>query len=126
MNRGSLSGVRHQTAEAVLHAERVWHEACALHDLARLDALAGDEFTVIAPDGAVTFRDKALHFCARMNPAAENSTLDQVDVRLYENVAVIIGRRQSRSSNPTRFMDVFVFRDSRWQIVAADFNQIRG
>jgi hypothetical protein len=49
----------------------------------------------------------------------------------YANVAVVTGRNTVKGtfarkdiSGPTRFTDVFVWRDGRWQCVATQFGRI--
>jgi len=59
-------------------------------------------------------------------------TVDEPRVMLYGNTAVVTGRvtiqRKDKDGNPvvrqSRFTDVFVWRDSRWQIVAGHSSRI--
>ena len=99
--------------------------------------LARDRATIerlIAPDWAVThvagqrltradvFRDMFESDATRM----ESTTVDDIDVRLFGDTAVVTGRTHasgSQSGAPfdvrLRFTDVFVRRSDQWQAVAS-------
>ena len=61
----------------------------------------------------------------------ESGSIDDLNVRVFGNVAVVTGRsvlagsyQGNRASVVQRFTDVFVKRDGRWQVVASQGTQV--
>ena len=58
--------------------------------------------------------------------------VDDMNVRLYDRIAVVTGRVTTKrlvkgqaTTSQSRFTDVFVSRDGRWQLVAGHSSRIR-
>ena len=112
------------------------------HELAVAWA-ARDRTTIerlIAPDWAVTHIEgrrltRAAVFQMMFGSdvtQSEPSTVDEVDVRLFGDAAVVTGRTHARGTQAgvpyditLRFTDVFVRRDARWQAVASHAAEVR-
>jgi hypothetical protein len=116
------------TAESVAVAEELVglsHElvrAVQEHDTARLDSLLAEEFSLDGAAGTLA-RDELLDAAAGAYAIEEFSYIE-IDPELYGNTAVVVSRyRQTArlgkrdASGELRVTDVWVRRDSRWQIV---------
>jgi len=106
-----LVGLSHELVRAVQE-----------HDVARLDSLLAEEFTLDGAAGTLT-RDELLDAAAG-EYAVEDFSYLEIDPELYGNTAVVVSRyRQTAkigdrdASGELRVTDVWVRRDGRWQIV---------
>jgi ketosteroid isomerase-like protein len=111
--------------EEVLQAEREWVRAHQELDVAALDRLMAEDYTIIDSRGAVRGKVETLASYQSQTRNWESADSDEYDVRVYGDTAVIIGRWRARGSNAgeafdyaARFMAVYVKRGGRWQIVA--------
>ena len=110
--------------EEVLQAERAWVEAHRQLDLAAIERLMGEDYTIIRSDGSVIGKAEALASYASGTREWESAESDQYQVRLYGETAVLIGRWRAKGVNTgqtfdyaARFTAVYVKRDGRWQLV---------
>ena len=92
------------------------------HDTTRLDSLLAEEFSLDGAAGTLA-RDELLEAAAGTYAIEEFSYLE-IDPELHGNTAVVVSRyRQTArlgkrdASGELRVTDVWVRRDSRWQIV---------
>lgn len=103
-------------------------------DKAFFERIEADEF--IFTDSAGGLTTKAEDVASLDKPAGEFKLVsyepDDMKVRIYGNTAVVTGRTttmlQSKDrevTNRSRFTDVFVKRDGRWQLVAGHSSRIR-
>ena len=106
-----LVGLSHELVRAVQQ-----------HDTTRLDSLLAEEFSLDGAAGTLA-RDELLEAAAGTYAIEEFSYLE-IDPELYGNTAVVVSRyRQTAklgkrdASGELRVTDVWVRRDSRWQIV---------
>jgi hypothetical protein len=106
-----LVGLSHELVRAVQE-----------HDTARLDSLLAEEFSLDGAAGTLA-RDELLDAAAGAY-AIEEFSYVEIDPELYGNTAVVVSRyRQTArlgkrdASGELRVTDVWVRRDSRWQIV---------
>ena len=106
-----LVGLSHELVRAVQE-----------HDTGRLDSLLAEEFSLDGAAGTLA-RDELLEAAAGAYAIEEFSYLE-IDPELYGNTAVVVSRyRQTAklgdrdASGELRITDVWVRRDSRWQIV---------
>ena len=94
---------------------------------------------LIAPDWAVTHiagqrltRDEVFEMMFGSDVTqSEPSTVDEVDVRVFGDCAVVTGRTHARGTQAgvayditLRFTDVFVRREGQWQAVASHATRI--
>lgn len=111
--------------EEVLQAEREWVRAHQELDVAAIDRLMGEDYTIIDARGAVRGKAETLASYQSQTRNWESADSDEYDVRVYGDTAIVIGRWRARGSNAgelfdyaARFMAVYVKRGGRWQIVA--------
>ena len=109
----------------VLAAEYAWAEALRMLDLKTLEQLMADEYVIIQPGGDKVGKLATLDSLRGERRHWEIAQSDEHDVRLYGEVAVVVGRWTGKGVNhgqpfdyQARYLCVWVKRDGRWQMVA--------
>ena len=117
--------------EALIQLERDWDEAFRSKDVAFVDNVLAEEFMATYGDGTRVDRAQELEMIATFNLQIDSSTVDDFTVNLYDDAAVVwftqhmVGPSQGQTLELTyRYMDVFVFRDGRWQCVASQSTKV--
>lgn len=118
------SAVVHQLEQLEQQIKSAWES----RDCAGWSALLADDWTVTHVDAQIITKAQAVEMC-RTGPAIA-STMDQLAVRSYGDVAVVTGRTVATTAggDPVtvrlRFTDVCVRRDDRWIVVASHATRI--
>jgi ketosteroid isomerase-like protein len=90
------------------------------HDSAALGCILADEFEEADFDGSLI--NRATMLASAANPGNGHDELADLHAHLFGNVAYVRGIgvhiENGRSTKKTRFTDIFVYRDGRWQCVA--------
>ena len=117
----------------VICAEREWVEAHRRLDIAALDRLMADDYRHIRMDGTVVSKAQDLASYQTGDRYWEFAESDEYDIQVYGHTAVLIGRWRARGINAgerfnymARFISVYVKRDGRWQMVAAQSTPLSG
>jgi ketosteroid isomerase-like protein len=117
--------------EALIQLERDWNEAFRNKDVTFVDNVLAEEFIATYDDGTRVDRAEELEMIATLNLNIDSSSVDEFTVNLYDDTAVVVftqrlsGQSQGQTLDLTyRYMDVFVFRDGRWQCVASQSTQL--
>lgn len=101
-------------------------------DYQYFDKLEGEEFIFTDAKGGITTKQQDLAGEKDCRKFEGSYDLDETQVRLYGNTAVVTARvtvaGKHKEGAPfrtrSRFTDVFVWRDGRWQIVAGHSSHI--
>ena len=119
----------------LMQLERDIGRANVERDAAFFERVEADEFVFIDSNGGVTTRKEDVDGVkASPNPDVKLLAYDVDDMRvlLYGDTAVVTGRVTTRQTvkgeertGRSRFTDVFVRRDGRWQIVAGHSSRIK-
>ena len=123
-----------KTEAELMRLERDIGAANVRRDKAFFERVEADEFTFTDSGGGVT--TKAEDVASLDKPAGEfkliSYEVDDMKVSVYGKTAVVTGRttttlkgKDREIVNKSRFTDVFVRRDGRWQIVAGHSSRIR-
>lgn len=130
----SKAGNTNQTKQVLMQLERDIGKANIERDHAFFDRVEADEFIFTGADGSLLNKQEDLK--GLKEPANPDAVLlgydvDEMNVLLYEKTAVVTGRvttkrryKGAESSSQSRFTDVFVWRDGRWQIVAGHSSRL--
>lgn len=117
----------------VVQTEREWVEAHRQLDIAALERMMADEYKHIRADGVVVGKAEDLASYQTGDRYWDFAESDEYDIQLYGDTAVLIGRWRARGVNgeerfdyAARFISVYVKRDGRWQMVAAQSTPIAG
>jgi hypothetical protein len=99
------------------------------------ERVEAEEFIFTGDNGSLLTRKEDLAGLKEpANPGVKLKAydVDEMKVTLYDKVAVITGRvtttttvKGTDASRQSRFTDVFVWRDGRWQIVAGHSSRLR-
>jgi hypothetical protein len=107
---------------ALVENERRWAKALEQHDSATLSCLLAAEFEDAGPDGMLQDRDMTLAKAAQHPPVhhelTEMRTQVQGDFGFIRGLATAVDA-QGKIVARVRFTDIYVYRDGRWQAVAA-------
>jgi hypothetical protein len=114
---------------ALVQNERAWAQALEQHDSAALSCLLAEEFEDAGPDGTLQDRDTALAKAAKRRPV-RNELKDlhahvQGDFGYIRGLATAVDA-QGKVLARVRFTDIYVYRDGRWQAVAAHESLLAG
>ena len=122
--------------QALMQLERDIGDANVRRDKAFFERIEADEFLFTDAGGGLTTKQEDV--ASLDGPAGEFRLVayvpDEMRVYIYDDTAVVFGRVTTKSrsgkdgrevTNQSRFTDVFVWRDGRWQIVAGHSSRIR-
>ena len=120
------TGIKASDKDALIAVEHAWGNALLKRDVAGFGRCLADEWVLITSDGSRVTKAVALGDLKSGALKIDSFRLDDVTVRLYGNTAVVRGLiteksklRDKDTSGKSRFTDVFVKRDGRWQAVAS-------
>ncbi|MDP6452895.1 MAG: nuclear transport factor 2 family protein [SAR202 cluster bacterium] len=112
-----------EAVSQVLQAEREWLLAHLNCDVAALDKLMADEYAQINSDGRVVGKAEVIASFESGGRHWDEAHSDELEVRVYGESAVVIGRWQARGLNTgqafdysARYVSVWIWRDDRWQM----------
>jgi hypothetical protein len=129
------SGKREErAARELMQLERDIGRANVERDAAFFERVEADEFIFTDSAGGITLKkEDVASVRAPANPDSKllSYEVDDMKVSLYDDAAVVTGRVTQRGvfkgqewTGQSRFTDVFVWRDKRWQIVAGHSSRI--
>ncbi|HEY1464867.1 MAG TPA: nuclear transport factor 2 family protein [Terriglobales bacterium] len=105
---------------ALVQIEHTWIRTVEQHDPAALGCILADEFEEADFDGSLINRSKMLASASK--PSNGHDELADLRAHIYGDVAYVRGSvciiENGRPVEKTRFTDMFVYRDGRWQCVA--------
>jgi len=111
--------------DAVHRAEMLLAEAHLTLDLERIDSLLHRDYLIVQPGGRIETKAEVLASYQTDTRRWERAESDQLEIRLYENTAVVVGRWRGagwhgvdRFDYTARFLSIWVKQDGRWQNVA--------
>src|ERR1700688_1635913 len=107
---------------ALVQIEQTWASALEKKDAATLGCLLAEEFQDVDPQGNISDRTTTLAKAADHRPM--HNELTELTPRVYGDFGYIRGLptatdAQGKIMAKVRFTDVYVYRDGRWQAVAA-------
>jgi hypothetical protein len=107
---------------ALVQNEQTWAKALEQRDSATLSCLLAKEFEDAGPDGALEDRDTTLTKAAQHKPVHHELTEMHAyvngDFGYIRGLATAVDA-QGKAQARVRFTDIYVYRDGRWQAVAA-------
>jgi len=112
--------------QEIMQLERSWCGAVVKNDAEALSAILSDDLTDVSFKGKVGSKAQDL-----ADAKTEKTTVceaDMMQVRIYGDVAVVVGRDTVKSTAFTgqaRFTDTFVRRDGRWRCVSTQATEIK-
>ena len=117
--------------EILVQLERDWVAALQRNDVKFVDSVLAEEFVATYGDGSRGDRKRELQLVADFNQQVDKWTVDEFIVKVFRDTAVVwftqrmVGPVQGKPTEiVTRYMDVFVMRDGRWQCVASQSTRV--
>jgi hypothetical protein len=106
---------------ALVQMEHSWAQALEKHDVAALDCILASDFEEVAQDGQLFDRSHMLN--RARSEAQVHYELSEMHGRVYGDAGFVRGigaaiGADGKVKGRTRFTDIFVYRDGRWQCVA--------
>ena len=127
---GAQSAPVRSEQEILVQLEQAWDEAFHRNDARFIEPILADEFIVTYPDGTRGDKAKELQL-ATVDQPIESSKLDEFTVKVYRDTAVVwftqhlVGQSKGQLLALTfRYVDVFMFRDGRWQCIASQSTRV--
>ena len=102
------------TIEEVLAAEEEWTQAHLATDRDTIDRLMHPDYTIIKPDGEVWGKQKALASYVPGKRDWEVAESSDHQVRIYGDIAIVIGLWRARGVNNGEFFDYSARYTSVW------------
>ena len=119
--------------EIFFRLEQQWAAAVERNDIAAVGAILADEYVSVFEDGTIGTRARELQLVQEFNQHIEESEIQDFFVRAYGDTAVVrfarhmVGPRNGQRHEVTfRYLDVFVWRDGRWQCVTSQSTRVSG
>jgi len=120
------------TAEQELkELEDGWTEALVKRDVAFLDRILAEEYTLGSADGMVATKAQYLAWLRSGELVVGSMVNDAIQVRMYGDVAVVNGLDTEKSqfkgkdtSGQYRWTDTLIKRDGRWRSVATHVSKV--
>ena len=117
--------------QTLIELEHKWNEAFYAKDLDFLRNVLADEFVAIYEDGSRGDKAKELTLTESFNQDVTSANQDDFRVNVYGDTAIVwftlnlVGPRQGVATKVTlRYVDVFVWRDGRWQCVSSHSTKV--
>ncbi|HEY5883407.1 MAG TPA: DUF4440 domain-containing protein [Pyrinomonadaceae bacterium] len=112
--------------QEIRRLEREWFDSYISGDRAAFDRIVADDVVITYGNGRVGNKSEAM---VEIKTAADSSyslTSDEIQVRVYGDTAVVTGRVTEKGTfngrnvnSQSRYTDVWLRRNGRWQVVAA-------
>ena len=123
-------------SEDIARLQEIQHELSAAwmaRDRATIERLIAPDWSVTHVEGQRLSRAGVFRGMLESDATQiEASTLDDIEVRLFGDAAVVTGRNHARGTQAgtpfdvrLRFTDVFVRRDDHWQAVASHATEVK-
>ena len=128
---GSTDADRSDTVALLTRTADNWDKAIVRKDRAAIEANMADDFRQI--DGGGNVETKASFLEGLMSPVLEIDpyTVEDFDVRLYGDVALLSGRTDMTGrydgkpfSSHYRYIDIYVRRQGAWKVVSVQISKI--
>jgi uncharacterized protein (TIGR02246 family) len=122
-------------AAAVRALEREWLDAYEKRDVAAMERIVADDFVIYFDDGDSQSKADILAMLVRgAGKPSPAFTTDDVVARVYGDTVILTGRvvtRQKRadgtmSESASRYTDVYVRRNGRWQVASSHLGKVKG
>ena len=125
--QGRWAAAGDATAKFIVNAERQWAEEACTHN-GMTEKILADDFEGTSPDGKRYTKSEAIAYAADLSKTARDCRLIDANVRFFRNdLAIVYGsesavRKAKDGSEKTQclsWVDTWLKRDSKWQVIAA-------
>jgi uncharacterized protein (TIGR02246 family) len=120
--------------QAVRQLERSWLDAYEKFDAEAMDRIVSDDFAITFPNGKMQTKEQLMKMIRGPKPPSgppPRLFTEDVQARVYGNTVILRGRvvtemqRDGQTQrDESRYTDVYVQRDGRWQVVASHLSAL--
>ena len=117
--------------QELMRIEREWADSLIRGDVSVTERLAADDYTFTAPDGTTANKAQMIAYFKSGDLKIQTSNIEDMRVRVYGDMAIVTYRTTDKAtfkgqdiSGQSRWTDVFVKRNGRWQAVAGQGTRI--
>lgn len=115
--------------QELVKLERAWLDAYLKRDVAAMEQIESDDFTITHANGQVLTKAQEIANLKKAGPADSSLSFSTEDtkVRLYGDTAILTGifiSKSNASTEQSRYTDVYVKRNGRWQVVASHLTRL--
>lgn len=131
--RSQQGATQNNVEQELLKLEREWLDAYEKRDVAAMERIVADDFTITFDGGHMSTKAQTIADLKRprpVDPTLKFSTED-VKVRVYGDTAILSGRvieKRQRNNrevvSQSRYTDTYVRRNGRWQVVASHLSRL--
>lgn len=114
-----------------LELEERWAAAVERNDVSAVSAILAEEYVSTYDDGTQGTRTGELNLVRTFNQRIDESSIEDFTVKAYGDIAIVrfarrmVGPRNGLRHEVTfRYIDVFVWRDARWQCVTSQSTRV--
>ena len=124
---------RSAAEQAVRQLERSWLDAYEKFDAEAMDRIVSDDFVITFPDAKMQTKEQLMKMTRSPKPPGVSARLftEDVQARVYGNTVILRGRvitemqREGRTQREeSRYTDVYVQTNGRWQVVSSHLSAI--
>lgn len=127
-----VEGKTSQTVQEIVRLEKAWADAMKRRDARTLELILADDYRDTSSTGVIRNKAQELELLKTVNLTFISYEPDDIDVRIYSNVAVVTGHlmlkarfESQEASGELRYTRMYVKRRGRWQAVASQMSQIK-
>ena len=117
--------------DLLIELEQNWVSALQRNDVTFVDSVLAEEFIATYGDGSRGDRKRELQLVADFNSQVDTWMIGEFTVKIYKDTAVVwftqrmVGPVQGKPVEiVTRYTDVFVMRDGRWQCITSHSTRV--
>ena len=120
--------------QAVRQLERSWLDAYEKFDAEAMDRIVSDDFAITFPNGKMQTKEQLMKMIRGPKPPSgppPRLFTEDVQARVYGNTVILRGRvvtemqRDGQTQrDESRYTDVYVHSDGRWQVVASHLSAL--
>lgn len=117
--------------QEVRKLERAWLDAYEKRDVAAMNTIVADDFTITFSDGSMQTKPQIIESLKRPGGSSSKFYTEDVRSRQYGDTVILIGLVVSewkQNDKPmidrSRYTDTYVKRNGRWQVVASHLSKM--
>ena len=117
--------------DEVRKLERAWLDAYEKKDVAAMNAIVADDFTITFTDGSMQTKPQIMESLKRPGGTSSKFTTENVRSRSYGDTVILIGvvisewtENGEKKTDRQRYTDTYVKRNGKWQVVASHLSNM--
>ena len=112
--------------DEVRKLERAWLDAYEKKDVAAMNTVVADDFTITFANGSVQTKPQIIESLKRPGNSTNKFRTEKVESRSYGDTVILIGvvitewtQNGEKKSDRSRYTDTYIKRNGKWQVVAS-------